>query len=169
LPRISAIIPSRPRNWRAPWPEPDLGVTARGHMRFMVIEKGRINADAFIELQKRLIKEAERESFLSVDNGSAHRARKTTAFVGSQVGKQRLSYLPPYSPDRSAHHSTEFRSAEPLDRFAGRIGVEASEGGYGRPHGCDQQGRFRREGSPIDAALATQYQKNHLLLPNPIT
>jgi transposase len=76
-------------------------VTARGHMRFMIIDKGSVNADVFIEFLKRLIKGAESEIFLIVDNGSTHRAKKTTAFVDSQVGRLRLFYLPPYAPDRN--------------------------------------------------------------------
>ena len=76
-------------------------VTARGHMRFMIIEKGSVNAGVFIEFLKRLIKGAEREIFLIVDRGSAHRAKKVSAFVQTLGGKLRLFFLPPYSPDRN--------------------------------------------------------------------
>ena len=76
-------------------------VTARGHMRFMIIDKGSVNADVFIEFLKRLIKGAEREIFLIVDRGSAHRAKKVSAFVHTLGGKLRLFFLPPYSPDRN--------------------------------------------------------------------
>ena len=76
-------------------------VTARGHMRFMIIDKGSVNADVFIEFLKRLIKGAEREIFLIVDRGSAHRAKKVSAFVQTLGGKLRLFFLPPYSPDRN--------------------------------------------------------------------
>lgn len=76
-------------------------ITSRGHMRFMIVEKGSVNAEVFIEFLKRLITGAERTIFLIVDRGSAHRARKTSAFVESLGGKLRLFFLPPYSPDRN--------------------------------------------------------------------
>jgi len=76
-------------------------VTSRGHMRFMIIDKGSVNADVFIEFLKRLIKGAERKIFLIVDRGSAHRAKKVSAFVQTLGGKLRLFFLPPYAPDRN--------------------------------------------------------------------
>jgi len=76
-------------------------VTARGQMRFMIVEKGSINADVFIAFLKRLIKNAERGIFLIVDRASTHRAKKVSAFVQTLGGKLRLFFLPPYSPDRN--------------------------------------------------------------------
>jgi transposase len=76
-------------------------ITSRGHMRFMIIDKGSVNADVFIEFLKRLIKGAERKIFLIVDRGSAHRARKVAAFVETLGGKLRLFFLPPYAPDHN--------------------------------------------------------------------
>lgn len=76
-------------------------ITSRGHMRFMIVGKGSVNAEVFIEFLKRLITGAERTIFLIVDRGSAHRARKTRAFVESLGGKLLLFFLPPYSPDRN--------------------------------------------------------------------
>jgi transposase len=76
-------------------------VTPRGHMRFMIIGKGSVNADVFIEFLKRLIKGAGREIFLIVDRGPAHRANKAGAFVQTLEWKLRLFFLPPYSPDRN--------------------------------------------------------------------
>jgi len=73
-------------------------VTAKGHMRFMMIEGG-VNADVFIEFLNRLMVGAARKVFLIVDRGSAHRAKKTKAFVEAQGGALQLFYLPPYSPD----------------------------------------------------------------------
>jgi transposase len=70
-------------------------------MRFMVIEKGSVNADVFIEFLKRLIAGAKSAIFLVVDRGSAHTAKKTKAFVESLKGALQLFYLPPYSPDRN--------------------------------------------------------------------
>lgn len=74
-------------------------ITSKGHMRFMIKEKGSVNAAVFIEFLKRLIAGADRSIFLIVDRGSAHRAKKTQAFVAACGEKLRLFYLPPYSPD----------------------------------------------------------------------
>jgi transposase len=76
-------------------------ITSRGHMRFMIKESGGVNADVFIEFLKRLSIGAKRSSFLIVDRGPAHRAKKTKAFVETLGGKLRLFFLPPYSPDRN--------------------------------------------------------------------
>ena len=76
-------------------------ITSRGQMRFMIKEKGGVNAAVFIEFLKRLISGAARAIFLIVDRGPAHIAKKTKAFVGSLNGRLRLFYLPPYSPDRN--------------------------------------------------------------------
>jgi transposase len=76
-------------------------VTARGHMRFMIKEKGGVNADVFIEFLKRLLAGSKHTIFLIVDRGPAHRAKKTKAFVESLGGALRLFYLPPYAPDRN--------------------------------------------------------------------
>ncbi len=74
---------------------------ARGRMRFMILDKGSVNAGAFIEFLKRLVKNAARAIFLTVDRGAAHRAKKVSAFVPAPSGKLRLLFLPPYAP---GHH-----------------------------------------------------------------
>ena len=76
-------------------------ITARGHMRFMIKDKGGVTAAVFIEFLKRLMAGAKRAIFLIVDRGPAHIAKKTRAFVDSQHGRLRLFFLPPYSPDRN--------------------------------------------------------------------
>jgi len=76
-------------------------ITARGQMRFMIKEKGGVNAAVFIEFLKRMITGAKRPIFLIVDRGPAHIAKKTRIFVESLKGRLRLFYLPPYSPDRN--------------------------------------------------------------------
>src|ERR1700746_3936407 len=76
-------------------------ITSRGHLRFMIVEDGSVNADAFIEFIKRLLVGAKRKIFLIVDGGPAHRAKKTKTFVESLQGRLRLFFLPPYSPDRN--------------------------------------------------------------------
>jgi transposase len=76
-------------------------ITSRGKMRFMIKEKGGVNADVFIEFLKRLIVGATKPVYLIVDRGPAHIAKKTKAFVESLGKKMKLFYLPPYSPDRN--------------------------------------------------------------------
>ena len=76
-------------------------ITSKGQMRFMVKDKGGVNADVFIEFLKRLLVGATRPIFLIVDRGPAHIAKKTKAFVETLGGKLKLFYLPPYSPDRN--------------------------------------------------------------------
>ena len=76
-------------------------VTSRGHMRFMIKEKGGVNADVFIEFLTRLMTGSKNRIFLIVDRGPAHIAKKTKAFVASLGGRLRLFYLPPYSPERN--------------------------------------------------------------------
>ena len=76
-------------------------ITSKGHMRFMIKEKGAVNADVFIEFLKRFLVGAKRTIFLIVDRGPAHRAKKTRAFVATLGVKLKLFFLPPYSPDRN--------------------------------------------------------------------
>src|SRR5258708_3497767 len=61
-------------------------VTARGHMRFMIKEKGGVNADVFIEFLRRLMVGTKNKIFLIVDRGPAHVAKKTKAFVAGLDG-----------------------------------------------------------------------------------
>lgn len=76
-------------------------ITSKGHMRFMIKDKGGVNSDVFIEFLKRLLVGTTRPIFLIVDRGPAHIAKKTKAFVETLGGKLKLFYLPPYSPDRN--------------------------------------------------------------------
>jgi transposase len=76
-------------------------ITLRGHMRFMIKEKGGVNSDVFIEFLKRLMVGSKNKIFLIVDNGPAHVSKKTKAFVVGLGGRLRLFYLPPYSPERN--------------------------------------------------------------------
>ena len=108
-------------------------VNSRGDMRFMIIEKGSVNADVFIEFPKRLIKGVGREIFLIVDRGPAHRAKKAGAFVPTLGGKLRLFFPPPYAPDRNP-----VALVWKHGKAAGHMAVTG-------------RGRFRKEGSPLDA------------------
>src|SRR5487761_675462 len=76
-------------------------ITSRGHMRFMIKEKGGVNACVFIEFVKRLLVGAKHTIFLIVDRGPAHRAKKTRAFVATLGETLKLFFLPQYSPDRN--------------------------------------------------------------------
>src|SRR5712691_3596156 len=68
-------------------------VTSRGHMRFMIKEKGGVNADVFIEFLRRLMVGTKNKIFLIVDRGPAHVAKKTKAFVAGLDGKLRLFFI----------------------------------------------------------------------------
>lgn len=74
-------------------------ITAKGQMRFMIKERGGVNADAFIEFLKRLMVGAKKKIVLIVDRGPAHIAKKTKDFVATLDDRLALFYLPPYAPD----------------------------------------------------------------------
>jgi transposase len=76
-------------------------ITSKGHMRFMIKERGGVNSAVFIDFLKRLVVGAKRTIFLIVDRGPAHRSKKTKAFVETLGNKLKLFYLPPYSPDKN--------------------------------------------------------------------
>ena len=61
-------------------------ITSKGHLRFMIKERGGVNADVFIEFLKRLLIGAKQKIFLIVDRGPAHTAKKTSAFIKSLNG-----------------------------------------------------------------------------------
>jgi hypothetical protein len=56
-------------------------ITSKGHMRFMIKERGGVNAEVFVEFMKRLLVGAPHKIFLIVDRGPTHIAKKTRAFV----------------------------------------------------------------------------------------
>ena len=118
-------------------------ITSRGHMRFMIKEKGGVNADVFIEFLKRLITGAKRAIFLIVDRGPAHIAKKTRAFVESLNGRLRLFYLPPYSPDRNPDELVwKHLKADTVGRMA-----------------ITRQGGFQDQGPRIHAPIAKRPEK----------
>jgi hypothetical protein len=59
-------------------------------MRFMIKDKGGVNADVFIEFLRRLMVGARNNILLTVDRRAAHVAKKTKAFVASLDGQLRL-------------------------------------------------------------------------------
>ena len=76
-------------------------ITSKGHMRFMIKEKGGVNSDVFIEFLKRLLAGVKRPIYLIVDRGPAHISKKTREFVKTLGDNFKLFYLPPYAPDRN--------------------------------------------------------------------
>ncbi len=79
-------------------------VTAKGQLRFMVVE-GRLNGERVVEFLKRLLYKAEYPIFLIVDGHPAHRATVVREFVESTQGKLRLFFLPGYSPELNPDES----------------------------------------------------------------
>jgi hypothetical protein len=65
-------------------------------MRLMILGKGSVSADVFIEFliefRKRLIKNAACEIFLIVDRGSAHWAKKAGTFAPTPTGNCACSF-----------------------------------------------------------------------------
>jgi len=73
-------------------------VTLRGGMRFSFIEE-RINPARFIELLKKLRKDAARPIISITDNAHYHHSKETQAFVDSQPNSIMMASLPAYSPE----------------------------------------------------------------------
>lgn len=73
-------------------------ITAKGQMRFMVLEGG-VNSSVFVEFLKRLLIGSKKKIFLIVDRGPAHTSKLTKSFVETVKDKLELFYLPPYSPE----------------------------------------------------------------------
>lgn len=73
-------------------------ITQAGRLYFSV-QNGNINANSFIGFLRKLLAQIPRKRvYLVVDNCSAHRAKKTSEFVGRNP-RLTLTFLPPYSPD----------------------------------------------------------------------
>lgn len=70
----------------------------QGTIRFEFLD-GAMNADAFIEFMKNLIRKSEQKIFLIVDRLPAHKAQKVRDWVSENRKEIQLFYLPPYSPE----------------------------------------------------------------------
>jgi len=79
-------------------------VTAKGQMRFMVVQ-GKVNAAVFCEFLKRLVYKAERPLFLILDGHPVHRAAKVKQFIESLKDTLQVFFLPPYSPELNPDES----------------------------------------------------------------
>ena len=75
-------------------------VSNRGLVRFMLDERA-LNADRFIDLLRRLTRDAGRKVVLIVDNLKVHKAGKVQAWAESHRHEIELVYLPSYAPDRN--------------------------------------------------------------------
>jgi len=73
-------------------------VSARGDMRFMVVD-GSIRNKEFHTFLQRLMVNAEKPIFLVLDNLGIHKTKRIQEYVEAQNGMLRLFFLPPYSPN----------------------------------------------------------------------
>ena len=73
-------------------------ISRRGQMHFNVV-CGRVNAEVFIELLKRLLHGRRRPVFLIVDGHPTHKARSVQLYLDTVKDRLRLFLLPPYSPE----------------------------------------------------------------------
>ena len=73
-------------------------ITNQGKVRFMTYS-GTMNAQRFIAFIKRLIKDSSRKVFLILDNLRVHHAKIVKKWVGENIDKIELFYLPSYSPE----------------------------------------------------------------------
>jgi transposase len=73
-------------------------ISPKGKLRFMVVP-GKMTGEKFVGFLKRLMHGARNPIFLIVDGHSIHRAAVVKRYVQSTMGRLRLFYLPPYSPE----------------------------------------------------------------------
>jgi transposase len=74
-------------------------VNNSGKLVFSVFE-GKFNSKKFIDFIKRLIKHSKsKKIFLIVDNLSVHKSEEVKKFIGDNISKVKLFYLPTYSPE----------------------------------------------------------------------
>lgn len=71
-------------------------LTNQGKVRWKVFE-GAVNADILIDLFKRLIKDADRQVFLILDNLKVHHARRVKDWLVDHEEEIEVFYLPSYS------------------------------------------------------------------------
>lgn len=73
-------------------------ITNQGKVRFMIYED-KMDADLFIEFLRRLVKGAERKTFLILDNLRVHHSKRVKSWVEKNQEKIQLFFLPSYSPE----------------------------------------------------------------------
>ena len=73
-------------------------ITKQGKVRFMVLT-GPLSAPMLICFLRRLIRDAERQVFLILDDLNVHKTAKVRAWVRAHRDEIELFYLPPYAPE----------------------------------------------------------------------
>ena len=118
-------------------------ITSRGHMQFMIIDKGGVNADVFIEFLKRLIKGAEQKEPLDRRSWPGTSREKSQRVRG-----------------KSWWEITFVLSASLCARSqSGRVGLEAFESGHRRPHGGNRWEDFEKKVRSSMRGLQNDRQK----------
>ena len=72
-------------------------ITNRGRLLFMVFKR-RFTSVVFLAFLRRLLRQANRKTFLIVDGHPVHRSAAVKRWLGKHAEKLRLFYLPGYSP-----------------------------------------------------------------------
>jgi len=73
-------------------------ITNRGDLTFMVFQR-RFTVPVFLRFLRRLVKQANRKTFLIVDSHPVHRSRAVAKWLQEHVEQIELFFLPGYSPD----------------------------------------------------------------------
>ena len=73
-------------------------ITNRGDLTFMVFQR-RFTVPVFLRFLRRLVKQANRKTFLVVDSHPVHRSRAVAKWLQEHVEQIELFFLPGYSPD----------------------------------------------------------------------
>jgi transposase len=92
-------------------------IAAQGQMRFR-LQEGRVTAENFCELLRRLVVGMDRPIFVIVDGHSIHGAKQVQQLLKDSEGKRKLFPLPPYSPqlnpDEWVWNNVKQRVAKPF-------------------------------------------------------
>ena len=73
-------------------------VANKGELRWMIVG-GAVNAPTLIRFLERLVRQARRRVFLTLDRLRVHRARSVQDWSGAQGAAIEVHCLPPYGPD----------------------------------------------------------------------
>lgn len=73
-------------------------ISNRGHLRFMLMEKG-FNSEVFKIFLKQMIKYGKRKIFFITDNHPAHKTIKLYQWLEEQKDRIEVFFIPPYSPE----------------------------------------------------------------------
>ena len=73
-------------------------ISNRGHLQFMLMEKG-FNSEVFKIFIQQMIKYSKRKVFFITDNHPAHKTIKLNLWLEEQKDKIEVFFIPPYSPE----------------------------------------------------------------------